>query len=193
MDSSGSISRRNFEKVKLFVSDVASKFDISPKGSRAALILYSTRATTKIQFSDHTSTESFASAVKFLNHERGFTRIDLALQRANLDLFGRRGTARSVVPKIAFLLTDGEQTPDPRAIPLAVASAPLKATGVRMIAIGIGRNVKRNQLNTIASSSDDVILATSFDDLLAKVEPVVKSTCGRLEGNWLQDVNYVSF
>lgn len=181
IDSSGSISATNYRKVKTFVANLASNFNISPGGSRAAVVLYSTDASTDIKFTDFTSSESFARAVQRLRHQRGFTRIDLALQRAYYDLFSPRATSRYDVPKIAFVLTDGEQTPSPGALPLDRAAKFLKNEGVRLIAIGIGKNVKNEELKSITSSDKDVILADTFDGLLAEVEPLTKSACEGLE------------
>ena len=177
IDSSGSISGRNYRKVKTFVANLAANFNISPGGSRAAVVLYSTGASTDIKFTDFTSSESFGGAVQRLTHQRGFTRIDLALQRAYYDLFSPRGDSRYDVPKIAFLLTDGEQTPSPDAIPLDRAARFLKNEGVRLITIGIGKNVKEAELKSIASSEKDVMLADTFDGLLEEVEPLTKSAC----------------
>ena len=182
VDASGSISSRNYIKVKNFVSQLASKFNISPGGSRAAVVVYSTRATTRIRFRDHSTYQSFARAVRFLRHERGYTRIDLALQRAYFDVFGPRGGARFLVPKIAFVLTDGEQTRAANQIPLDRVSGRLKDAGVRIVSIGIGRRANKEQLKVIASSEKDVVLASTFDGLLDKVEPLTKVACEGNEG-----------
>ena len=183
IDSSGSISFRNFRKVKNFVVELASKFDISPGGSRAAVVVYSTRATTRIRFTDYSTYGSFANAVQSLRHERGYTRIDLALQRAYFDVFSRRGKPRFLVPKIAFVFTDGEQTRAPNQIPLDVVSDRLKKkAGVRIISIGIGKRVNKNQLTVIASSEKDVVIAESFDGLVSEVEPLFQSACKGNEG-----------
>lgn len=182
VDSSGSISFRNFRKVKNFVVELASKFDISPGGSRAAVVVYSTRATTRIRFTDHSTYGSFANAVQRLRHERGYTRIDLALQKANLDVFGPRGKSRFLVPKIAFVLTDGEQTRAGNELSLEVVSDRLKKKGVRIISIGIGKRVDKSQLTVIASSEKDVVIAESFDGLVSEVEPLFQSACKGNEG-----------
>lgn len=182
VDSSGSISFRNFRKVKNFVVELASKFDISPGGSRAAVVVYSTRATTRIRFTDHSTYGSFANAVQRLRHERGYTRIDLALEKAYLDVFGSRGKSRFLVPKIAFVLTDGEQTETGNELSLEVVSDRLKKKGVRVISIGIGKRVDKSQLTVIASSEKDVVIAESFDGLVSEVEPLFQSACKGNEG-----------
>ena len=183
VDSSGSISFRNFRKVKNFVVELASKFHISPGGSRAAVVVYSTRATTRIRFTDHSTYGSFANAVQSLRHERGYTRIDLALEKAYFDVFSLRGKPRLLVPKIAFVLTNGEQTRVENGPSLEEVSDRLKKkAGVRIISIGIGKRVNKNQLTVIASSEKDVVIAESFDGLVSKVEPLFQSACKGNEG-----------
>ena len=182
VDSSGSISFRNFRKVKNFVVELASKFDISPGGSRAAVVVYSTRATTRIRFTDYSNYGSFANAVQSLRHEPGYTRIDLALQMAYFDVFSLRGKPRFLVPKIAFVLTDGEQTRDGNELSLEMVSDRLKKKGVRIISIGIGKRVDKSQLTVIASSEKDVVIAESFDGLVSEVEPLFQSACKGNEG-----------
>ena len=129
-----------------------------------------------------------------MTHQRGFTRIDLALQRAYYDLFSPRAdSSRFDVQKIAFLLTDGEQTPSPGAMPLDRAAKLLKNEGVRLIAIGVGKNVKKEELNLIASSDRDVILADTFDGLLEEVEPLTKSVCEGLERKFPKNISFPIF
>ena len=192
VDSSGSISFRNFRKVKNFVVELASKFDISPGGSRAAVVVYSTRATTRIRFTDHSTYGSFANAVQSLRHERGYTRIDLALEKAYIDVFGPRGKPRFLVPKIAFVLTDGEQTRAPKQKSLDEVSDLLKKRGVRIISIGIGKRVNKNQLTVIASSEKDVVIAESFDGLVSEVEPLFQSACKGNEGWFILELVLLS-
>lgn len=183
VDSSGSIRFRDYRKMKTFVSKMVEKFKISPAGSRAAVVQYSTEATTVIRFGVYTNSQAFERAVQGLRHERGYTRIDLALTRAYYDLFSARVNARFLVPKIAFVLTDGEQTKRFSYTPLDEASQRLKDVGVLLIAIGIGKSVKREELEQIASSERDVIIAKSFDDLLPAVESLIQTACEDIEGN----------
>ena len=147
-----------------------------------AVVLYSSRASTPIRFGAYTSAETFRRAVQRLRHERGFTRIDLALRKAYFDLFSSRVNARFLAPKIAFVLTDGEQTKELGYTPLDRAASTLKNVGVRIISIGIGKNVKRDELKQIASSEKDVVVTKSFDTLLATTEELIRTACEGIEG-----------
>lgn len=80
------------------------------------------------------------------------------------------------------MLTDGEQTKASGAIPLDRASASLKAAGVRLIAIGVGSNVNKEELKMIASSDEDVIITDNFDTLLGQVQALIRTACEGIEG-----------
>ena len=174
IDSSGSISRRNYVKVKSFVKHLARSFRISPTGSRAAVVLYSNSASVKAHFGKYTTIEEFNDMVERLPHERGFTYIDKALELAASQLFPR---ARKDVPRIAMLLTDGEQTDPKGTVNLRVASAPLRRQGVRLIAFGVGKRINVRELRLAVERDEDVVRVMKFDDLNDKVRNYTKSLC----------------
>ena len=181
--SSGSIKRSDYTKMKTFVANLAEKFQISPSGSRAAVVLYSTDATVSFKFGKHTSPETFRKAVMDLKHERGFTRIDLALIKAYYFLF--RGNTRFLAQKLIFVLTDGEQTKTRPYTRLDRASSRLKREGVRIIAIGIGKNVNMGELRQFASSEKDIMVAKTFDDLSQFLNPLLKTACDDVAGEFV--------
>ena len=82
VDSSGSISKTNYKKLKAFIIYIVRSFGVSYKGSHVSLILYSNSATVKAGFGQFYSTEAFVYMVRSLPHEKGQTRIDKALTRA---------------------------------------------------------------------------------------------------------------
>ena len=174
IDSSGSIARRDYVKVKNFVKYVARGFGISPSESRAGIVLYSTDASIKAQFDQYTSNEDFFKAVDGLPHRRRFTYIDRALRLAASQLFP---SARKDVPKIALLMTDGKQT-DPRGVVnLREASAPLRKQGVRVLAFGVGENVNVRELRLTVERDEDVISVSNFDDLINKARTYTANLC----------------
>lgn len=174
IDSSGSIARRNYVKIKAFVKYLARSFGISPTGSRAGIVLYSTTASVKAHFGKYSTVEEFNNLVDILPHERGLTYIDKALELAASQLFPR---ARKDVPKIAMLLTDGEQTDPDGTVNLRLASAPLRRQGVRLIAFGVGKNINVRELRLAVERDEDVVRVMKFDDLINKVRNYTKSLC----------------
>ena len=64
------------------------------------------------------------------------------------ELFSSNNVARATVPKIIFLLTDGDSSDDP----LPIANL-MRAEDVHIIPIGIGNGVKKDQLKNIGNGT----------------------------------------
>jgi len=122
MDSSGSISQDDYNKEKEFVKQLANIFDISLGQARAGVIIYDDNPKLIFGFEDELDNRNVSAIIPSLEHLKGRTRIDKALAVAE-SVFT---DARPTVSRIAFILTDGKQTNDYDAIPLDVASQPLK-------------------------------------------------------------------
>ena len=105
---SGSISRRNFGRFKVFLERLVDEFDISETGTHVALIEYSTRASVQLKFNDFSKAQLNAVNVKRkiqgLPHTRGYTYIDKALTLADSDIFSESNGMRPGVSKVNPLL-----------------------------------------------------------------------------------------
>ena len=174
VDSSGSIGSKNYLKEKHFVKQLARGFGVAPGQSRAALVLYSNSASVKAGFDQYPTLEQFHKSVDDLPYEKGFTRIDLALEKANQEVFPQ---ARKGVPKIAILITDGKQTKTADSKGLREASEPLRREGVRVLAVGVGSGVDSDELRLVTESDDDVVVAQSFPDLLVQIGNLTSRAC----------------
>ncbi len=137
-------------------------------------MLFSNSASVQIRFRDHTNINTFKQAVDRLRHERGFTRIDKAIEVATKEVFP---FARKDVHQIAFVITDGEQTQAPDAKELKAVSEPLRKAGVQVIALGIGSGVNPDELRLLVEKDEDVLIAKTFQDLLDRVGGLIKPTC----------------
>ena len=181
MDASTSIGPFDFKKEKTFVKDVARSLQIGPTESQVALITYSDNATLHFKFGEYSNVESFEEAVDGLPYIMGRTRIDKALGLA-AGLFTPTGGARPALPKVMIILTDGEQTPDPDAVSLEQAVAPLQNLGVKTFAIGIGGNTNISELRHLVDEDEDVLRVQDFDALLEKAHEIGRRACGALQG-----------
>jgi len=52
-----------------------------------------------------------------------------------------------------------------------------KDEGIRLIVIGVGSNVERSELNSIASSPEDVLTCGSYDELLSAKSDIISRLC----------------
>lgn len=105
IDSSGSISRRNWKLLLAFVRDAIDAFDVSPKGSHIASVSYSTKAVVDFRFNtllgDKLNGVELKKLVDRIRHQRGFTYIDRALNLADEDIFSDKGGMRQAVKKVS--------------------------------------------------------------------------------------------
>ena len=109
VDSSGSIGRKNWVRMKQFLSDIVQLFHVGPDGTRVAMVMYSTSA--KVVFKFNTLRGSKLTAAEYeklimrMNWMRGFTFIDKGIQLANKEVFttaaGMRGKD---IPKVSSWL-----------------------------------------------------------------------------------------
>ena len=101
IDSSGSISRRNWERVKRFVKAATSKLDVSSSGTRVAAIAYSTDPEVVMRFNDYQGTDELNRGFDGMRHQRGYTYTDKALELADRDVFQISNGMRFNVPKVS--------------------------------------------------------------------------------------------
>ena len=176
MDSSESITNEDFEREKTAVKEIAESFLSASQDSRAGVIMYSGRPELSVDFISQSDFGNFKSAVDALFHRRSMTRIDLALRYASESLFLK---PRPSVISIAVVMTDGVQTPGPGVESLGEAVLPLRSKGVRVLAVGVGPRVNRNELKELVTSQEDVFQMSSFQELLDKSAKLLETVCPR--------------
>lgn len=100
IDSSGSVGRRNWIRLLSFVQSLVSLFGVSPSGTHVAFIPFSTDAKVVLKFNTLTgSLLNVAEAnrqVSLLRWQRGFTRIDKAMELADKEVLTYAAGMRNV-------------------------------------------------------------------------------------------------
>ena len=168
VDTSGSISKKQYELEKTFIKRIVEKAGLSYKYGHAGIILFSSNSYVAIKFSDFYNNKDFNKAVDNLKAEGSITRIDKGLKVAYDKLYVSSAGARNTAAKILFLVTDGQQTVRKDFVPPKFAAVPLRAAGIKIIGIGIGAGANRKELETIVGNKEDVFLAHNFRDLVSE-------------------------
>lgn len=177
MDMSSSITVKNYQKERDFVKKVADTFTIAQGKTEAGVVAYNSEANLWISFGQYNSNEEFKTAVDKVPYWGGRTRIDNGLKMAAVGLFGSIKQARANLPKVLIVLTDGRQSSDPRATPLDEAVLPLLQLGVKVLAVGIGNDISRDELRLIVEKEQDIFTVDNFDDLLTKSHQIARTAC----------------
>ena len=100
IDSSGSIRKRNWERMKRFLKALVSKLDVSDSATHVASITYSNNSKVEMRFDDFQGTDEVNRKFDQMVWQRGFTYTDKALQLADSDLFQVSKGMRVNVPKV---------------------------------------------------------------------------------------------
>ena len=104
IDSSGSIGRRNWARMKRFLKAIVSKLDVSPSYTHISAVAYSNNPVVVYQFNNRQATDSINNAFDGMRWQRGFTYTDKALLLADSDLYRPSNGMRPNVAKVrAFL------------------------------------------------------------------------------------------
>ena len=104
VDSSESIGRRNWAKLKTFVKTIISSFEVAPGKTHVSAIAYSSKAKEVFRFNtlrnSDLNTDEVDNLIDGMKWERGFTRTDLALLLSDSNMFTSSAGMRNNVPKV---------------------------------------------------------------------------------------------
>ncbi|XP_025025003.1 cartilage matrix protein isoform X1 [Python bivittatus] len=152
VDSSRSVRPNEFDKVKVFVSQVIEALDIGPNTTRIGVINYASAVKNELSLKTHHTKASLLQAVRRIEPLSTGTMTGLAIQFAINRAFSEGEGARVRSPeinKVAIVVTDGHPQDGVKDV-----SARARALGIEIFAIGVGR-VDMHTLRQIASQPLD--------------------------------------
>lgn len=152
LDSSNDVSTKVFKRQKEFIKSIVGKFQIAANKSRAAVVRYSSAASSVIKFNTFNNLLDLVRGIDNIQYLGGSRRMDAALKEANK----MRETARSDVSKYVILLTAGRQASTPFSTPLDRAAQPLLDSNARVFVLGIGSRPSGQELRSMAEHDRDV-------------------------------------
>ena len=177
VDASISVRESGFRKSKHFIKFVLQRFKISESGIHVGLIRFSTTARIIFNFEEYYTIGDINAAIDSMTYVKGVTNTDRALRLARTKLFLEKplGSSRPLIPKFLVVMTDGISK---NTRITAMEAKALKESGIHIIVVGVGRNLARKEMLSIASSPQDVITASSFRALTKIVVVAKEKVCG---------------
>ena len=172
MDSSGSVKRRNFKKMRSFVHDFADSLDIGPNETQVGVILYNDNAWVAFNLSTFSEKAPLLAAIIDLQYRKGYTNtadaLCLLMEEGFSEENGARLTAADVF-SIAIVITDGvsnrnssrcdNATTDEVAESIHNSSHP-----ILLFAVGVTDDVNEQELLTITSREEYVTYLEDFSE-----------------------------
>ncbi|CAB3990368.1 fibrillin-1-like, partial, partial [Paramuricea clavata] len=178
MDSSGSLGRSNYNRLKETVYNMGTYFGVSPMGSHASIILYSDYYEIASKFDQFMTIGQFRTTVLRLKYLSQRSRMDASLTAAQSQIFTRKGNTRDFLPKVAILFTDGKQSRFRDRVPLPEAARKLRENGVNIFVIGIGSGPSKSELESmVVDRENHIYRSQNFRDLKDQSEAVAGKIC----------------
>ena len=169
------------DKMKSFISKQLDLYNISSQASRVSLLPYGDRSYILLSLPDGVSSVAVKAALSNLKLLGGTRRLDSALRRLREQVFSPTAGVRSGAGKLAVVLIAGANDPVGKA-ELGREGAALSNLDVKLTVIGIGPDVKNDELPAISRDPDQILKIGSVDDL-NQATPLISENAGLASGN----------
>ncbi|XP_051568900.1 matrilin-4-like isoform X19 [Myxocyprinus asiaticus] len=159
IDSSRSVRPHEFEMMRKFMIDIIHELDIGLDATRVGVVQYSSQVQNVFSLKAFSKTAQMVKAINEIIPLAQGTMTGLAIRYAMNVAFSTEEGARSKVPHVAVIVTDGR--PQDRVAEVAAAA---RESGIEIYAIGVAR-ADMTSLRAMASPpfEDHVFLVESFD------------------------------
>ncbi|XP_029769686.1 collagen alpha-6(VI) chain-like, partial [Terrapene carolina triunguis] len=170
VDSSGSIGRENFLKMKNFMRELVNKSDISTDRVQVGVVQFSDRQKEEFQLDRYSSKSDIFSAIARMSLIGENTLTGGALTFV-ADYFKPPKGARPAVKKILILITDGEAQDEVKG-----PAKTLRDQGVIIYSVGVF-NANKTQLEEISGKRELVFYVEKFDILKHIEDEIIFGIC----------------
>jgi len=166
------------------LGNLVQTFNPAPDGDHFGFITFNKKANLVFSFADSEYHKKDALLAKIASEpiELGFqTRTDLALSKANDELFTKAGGDRPDKPNIMIVLTDGK--PHPKRVADKFKefadniNKEFKVKKITTVAVGVGHSVDKDTLHLIAGEGNPVVQVANFDELQGMIDKIKSSAC----------------
>lgn len=178
IDSSRSVRPAEFEKVKIFLSEMVNSLDIGSDATRVALINYASTVNIEFLLKKYFSKAEVKQAFSRIDPLSTGTMTGLAIKTAMEQVFTETSGARPLkknIGKVAIIVTDGR--PQDKVEEVAAAA---RASGIEIYAIGVDRADMRSLKLMASQPLDDHVFYVETYGVIEKLASKFRETlCGK--------------
>ncbi|KAK1171773.1 matrilin-3a [Acipenser oxyrinchus oxyrinchus] len=177
IDSSRSVRPGEFEKVKIFISDMIDTLDIGQYATRVAVINYASTVKIEFHLKTYFNKVDMKQAVSRIEPLSTGTMSGLAIRTAMNEAYTEKAGARPPsqnISKVAVIVTDGRPQDKVQEV-----SAQARASGIEIYAIGVDR-ADMQSLRLMASTplDDHVFYVETYGVIEKFTSKFRKTLCG---------------
>ena len=172
LDGSDSITDISWTNAKNFVRQLIRKFDVSPDAIHIGVIVYSSAIGDHVSLNVYKAKQMLDIISSSLRQPKESTNTAKGIEYARNEF--KKSKRHGQVPKILIVLTDGSSD-SPKETRSQAEMA--KIEGIRVLALGVGNQMFKDELRQIASSPRKVFTATSYLTLQGLVSEIKNMVC----------------
>ena len=175
LDASGSIKKNNFIRMKSFVKDILTSFEIASNATHVGVIRYDSSASIVIPLGSITNHTQLNNFIDNITYTGGGTATHLALQLL-ISAFANDSRASQGIPKVGIVFTDGRSDNFSQTVQAAQS---VHDAGISTYSFGIGNIHKSELLEIAVNDSNNVFLIDNFssESFATQLQPLRTSTC----------------
>ncbi|XP_039527975.1 matrilin-3b isoform X6 [Pimephales promelas] len=174
IDSSRSVRPAEFEKVKIFLSEMVDSLDIGSDATRVALVNYASTVNIEFLLKKHFSKAEVKQAFSRIDPLSTGTMTGLAIKTTMEQVFTETAGARPLkknIGKVAIIVTDGR--PQDKVEEVAAAA---RASGIEIYAIGVDRAEMRSLKLMASQPLDDHVFYVETYGVIEKLTSKFRET-----------------
>ncbi|KAL9970173.1 hypothetical protein ACROYT_G022503 [Oculina patagonica] len=188
IDRTESVGASNYDTMLESVRTLISKYDVGPDKTHISIVTFAGDATVRAslddpRFQSKKGLNDLIDEMKAKDKLGNPTRTDIALEVVNNEVFTAKNGDRPESPDVMIVFTDGGK--HKKSKPYRKVLPPLEKKGIHRVAVGIGKKIKQDELETIAGSPDRVVNAESFEKLDEQLDNIRETTCS-IDGGYTE-------
>lgn len=172
IDGSASVNRENFKKLKMFLDSSAKYLHLTGsdgmKNTKVGLVQFSAATQTEFEYVGDSGTAGHK--LKNLRQMRKRTNLNRALKYVD-EKFYSKTTADGTKKQFLVIITDGYSNDGVSNIHR------IHSKGVTVLAIGVGRRIKKGQLRTLAGKTGHELRMTNYAALSKRIYACNGNSC----------------
>ncbi|VDI06518.1 collagen, type VI, alpha [Mytilus galloprovincialis] len=182
LDSSGSVGATNFKKMLQFMQGVVSKFSVGLNNIQVGVDTFQSTVKSEFKLNQFLDKNDLITAIGNIVYKTGGTKTGSAIKFMTTYSFSTTAGHRTGVPKIGIVITDGKSNDQANTL---AESKKARASGIQLIAIGVGDGINTIELEGIANKpkTEYVYNVKNFDVLNILQSSLSARTC-KVDGGW---------
>ncbi|XP_017319585.1 matrilin-3b isoform X1 [Ictalurus punctatus] len=177
IDSSRSVRPAEFEKVKVFLSDLVDTLDVGVDATRVGLVNYASTVNIEFLLKTYANKADLKRAFSRVEPLSTGTMTGLAIKTAMEHTFTEESGARTAnknIPKVAIIVTDGRPQDKVEEV-----SASARALGIEIYAVGVDRADMKSLQAMASQPLDDHVFYVETYGVIEKLTSKFRETlCG---------------